>query len=382
MKRLLLLAAGWTLVALGAAGVVLPGLPTTPFLLLAAFCFVRTSPRLYRKLRRNRYLGYYLQNYRTGRGVPGVLKVQTLAFLWLTLGCSAFFLRGNPYVLLLLGAVGVGVTVHLLWMRTLPGRPPAFTLIELLVSVAIIAILAGMLLPALGRARERGYAARCLGNLRQLAQGNLAYAGDYGDCFALYAQNDVNATGPLWLGFQTMSGGSAHGMGAMNAEVDLTRDGFLTPYGVRGDVLVCPVARQWIPDITSAPNGGGYGYNAAWLGRYVSGGQSHRMLASQLRRPSAVIMFGDNARSSMAGAVFDPPQLTPFMYCLAKPAALGGGAYASGTTFGAHLGRAQLAWADGHASSLTVFRANTDASAQKYRIGHVGIADEDFYKAQ
>lgn len=65
-----------------------------------------------------------------------------------------------------------------------PARPPkstAFTLIELLIVIAIIAILAAMLLPALSRAREAGRRTTCIGNLRQVYNGLMLYAGDYGD---------------------------------------------------------------------------------------------------------------------------------------------------------------------------------------------------------
>lgn len=62
-----------------------------------------------------------------------------------------------------------------------PGRPAAFTLVELLVVVAVIAVLAGLLLPSLARAKQAGYAAACSSNLRQLQLASLSYAQDHRD---------------------------------------------------------------------------------------------------------------------------------------------------------------------------------------------------------
>ncbi len=123
IRRTLLLALGMLCVGLGAIGSVTPLLPTTPFLLLAAFCFARSSPGLYRKLCSNAYLNSYLENYRTGCGVPWRFKLRGIAFLWIALAFSSLFRRDLLYWGIL-AAVGAGVTIHLLLLHS-PGRPPA-----------------------------------------------------------------------------------------------------------------------------------------------------------------------------------------------------------------------------------------------------------------
>lgn len=119
-KQPLLVLAGWLCVGLGVAGMVLPLLPTTPFLLLAAACFARSSPRFHRWLHENALFGEYLRRYRCGEGMPRIAKIMTLGVLWLSLSVSAWMLlprHGWPLGVVL-GLVGVGVTVHLLRIKT------------------------------------------------------------------------------------------------------------------------------------------------------------------------------------------------------------------------------------------------------------------------
>jgi len=89
--KIALTAAGSISVGLGALGMFLPLLPTTPFLLLAAFCYARSSRRFYRWLMTNRFFGEYIRNYREGRGIPLKEKMLVMAVLWLTIGFSAGF---------------------------------------------------------------------------------------------------------------------------------------------------------------------------------------------------------------------------------------------------------------------------------------------------
>lgn len=116
--RALLISGGIACVILALVGMALPVLPTTPFLLLAAFLFARSSPRFYGWLIRNRWSGEYIRNYREGRGVKLWHKVITLALLWVTIGYSAGFAVPYIWLKLVLIGIAVGVTIHILRMKT------------------------------------------------------------------------------------------------------------------------------------------------------------------------------------------------------------------------------------------------------------------------
>jgi uncharacterized membrane protein YbaN (DUF454 family) len=109
---------GTFFLALGLIGIPLPVLPTTPFLLLAAACYLRGSERMYRWMHTNRYFGDYLSDYRAGKGVPGKTKIYSIATLWAVIGASAYALRENIPVVIILAVVAVGVTVHILLIKT------------------------------------------------------------------------------------------------------------------------------------------------------------------------------------------------------------------------------------------------------------------------
>ncbi len=114
VKRGLLTAAGSIALGLGVVGIFVPLLPTTPFLLLAAACYMRGSERLSGWLLNHRTLGRYIRDYRDGRGMPLQAKVVALVLLWGTIGASATWVVSVLWARLLLAAVALGVTVHLL----------------------------------------------------------------------------------------------------------------------------------------------------------------------------------------------------------------------------------------------------------------------------
>jgi len=116
--KIFYISAGTLALALGLAGVVLPLLPATPFFLLAAACYARGSQKLHRRLMESRFPGKYIKSYIEKREVPAGMKVFTLALLWTALGASLFSAALPGWGRLLLAAVGAGVTVHVLRLRT------------------------------------------------------------------------------------------------------------------------------------------------------------------------------------------------------------------------------------------------------------------------
>ena len=121
LRRGILITAGTVSVGVGIAGVFLPLLPTTPFLLFAAACYVRSSDRLYRWLLTNRITSSYIEAYRAGKGIPARAKAISICVLWITLAVSALMVQ-IWWIWLILGAVAVGVPLRILSLPTLESR--------------------------------------------------------------------------------------------------------------------------------------------------------------------------------------------------------------------------------------------------------------------
>jgi hypothetical protein len=112
-RRRLLIGAGTLCVGLGIIGVFVPILPTTPFLLLAAACYMRSSERFYQWLINNRIFGAYVRNYIEGRGMPLRIKIFTIVLLWLAISLSIAFGVQNTAIRVVLICVAIGVTIHI-----------------------------------------------------------------------------------------------------------------------------------------------------------------------------------------------------------------------------------------------------------------------------
>ena len=119
LKRNILIIAGFICVGLGILGMFLPVLPTTPFLLLAAAAFAKSSDRAYHWLMTNKWFGSYISNYREGKGIPLHVKITSITFLWLTILTSAIFFIDNLYIKILLIVIAIGVTTHIVSVKTM-----------------------------------------------------------------------------------------------------------------------------------------------------------------------------------------------------------------------------------------------------------------------
>jgi uncharacterized membrane protein YbaN (DUF454 family) len=97
LRRQLYLAAGLVLVGIGFLGLFLPVLPTTPFLLLASFCFARSSPRLEAWLRRTPYFGPLIRDWDEHRGVRPWVKAQAITVVVLVVGATVLFSRAPAW---------------------------------------------------------------------------------------------------------------------------------------------------------------------------------------------------------------------------------------------------------------------------------------------
>jgi uncharacterized membrane protein YbaN (DUF454 family) len=117
--KALLFIAGTISLALGAVGLFLPILPTTPFLLLSAACYMRSSERMYNWLLGNRWFGEYIRNYREGRGIPMKTKIFVITVLWVAILYSTIMVVDEILIAqIALLLIAVGVSVHLLRLPT------------------------------------------------------------------------------------------------------------------------------------------------------------------------------------------------------------------------------------------------------------------------
>ena len=248
----------------------------------------------------------------------------------------------------------------------------SFTLIELLVVISIIALLAGMMMPALAKARESAQSASCVNNLRQLAGSAHLYSGVYDDYMP-------GATGG-WC----CNRGTWVGKNVNQRRVDLRTSG-LTAETKDPAAKSCPsVAAEALAQLGPASGadtataqsvgtcrGGGYGMNVNLGFRNTT--RTARLRGGDVYNPAKAVMLSDTALEWSAGLTVYPYYLTPRTSVAAVNS--GNPASWSATQQFRHRGRASTAWVDGHVTSEVPGEFDTGEFALANNLGWLGRND-------
>jgi prepilin-type N-terminal cleavage/methylation domain-containing protein/prepilin-type processing-associated H-X9-DG protein len=219
---------------------------------------------------------------------------------------------------------------------------PAFTLIELLVVVAIIAILAAMLLPALARSQTAARSIQCLGNLHQMAVAAHIYTDDNSDFYPIAQYYDpTNDTYYCW-DLTTIGGDPGRVVPGLLWEG-------------RGNVQI-----QQCPSYAGSANYSdnpytGYNYNTSYIGHGEGEAIPEPAKNSAVRHPAKTALFGDGQYASGA----DKFMRAPFP----NPGDAGFWGRTSGTQGFRHAGRSNTAFCDGHAESLAACYTNNSENS-------------------
>ena len=255
-------------------------------------------------------------------------------------------------------------------------KKKAFTLVELLVVMAVIALLLGILIPALGAARSQGKAIVCKNNLQQLVLANSGYAIENDGCYVLAAPDIWTTNNQRWHG--------------VRADWDSPFDWHKSPlvsYFSGGGVKECPQMvnfRKGEPSDFDYEDGcGGYGYNMTYIGSRIW----ERNAAENCKRPTKnteiavsgqTVMFADCAMARKDGG-----SVYFIEYSFAEPP-FNGLDYAWPSIHFRHRGKANVGWADGHISSekmtkFSVLIDNSRINSADVMLGWFGPIDNSLF---
>ena len=118
LKKKLYIAFGFLAVALAIIGVFIPGLPTVPFLLVALFCFERSSKKYHDMIMNNKYFGPVLQDYYSGKGLTSSVKIKAILFLSCGMIFSIYKIQ-NLHTRIALAVVWLAVAIHIILLKTI-----------------------------------------------------------------------------------------------------------------------------------------------------------------------------------------------------------------------------------------------------------------------
>ena len=116
IKRIFFISLGTIFLGIGSIGIILPILPTTPFLLLAAACYIRGSPRIYQWLISNRVFGEFISNYLKGNGIKQRQKLIAIVSMWLMISITILFFLDNFLLRILFLVIAGAVSIHILYL--------------------------------------------------------------------------------------------------------------------------------------------------------------------------------------------------------------------------------------------------------------------------
>ena len=117
LKKKIYICIGLLSVALGIIGAFLPVMPTVPFLLVALFCFERSSKKYHDMILNNKYFGKVLRDYYEGKGLTTSVKIKAILFLSCGIGFS-FYKVQHLYLRIMLVVIWLGVTIHIILLKT------------------------------------------------------------------------------------------------------------------------------------------------------------------------------------------------------------------------------------------------------------------------
>lgn len=121
-KKYFLICSGWLSIVLGVIGIALPLLPTTPFILLAAGCFAKSSPKFHKWLLEHAFFGPLINSYQGDRCIPKDVKIKAIIFIWITLSISIFLLNIS-WLRIIIFLFGLILTA-MLWRAPSPTKQP------------------------------------------------------------------------------------------------------------------------------------------------------------------------------------------------------------------------------------------------------------------
>lgn len=116
LKKYFYLSVGFISVFLGTIGIFLPVLPTVPFILLALFCFGKSSEKAYQYIINNKYFGKTIRDYKEGKGVTLAVKIRAIIYVTAGIGFSIYKTQ-NLHLRIFLLFIWLGVSIHLITLK-------------------------------------------------------------------------------------------------------------------------------------------------------------------------------------------------------------------------------------------------------------------------